>query len=79
MTLKNNRVLYENFINTSFLTLKFLETKNWSIVVWAAYVKKSKFFSIFSFRRVNYIFHKLFREHQARPIPTLYEPVVNFC
>jgi hypothetical protein len=33
-------------------------TKNWSIVVWAACVKKNDFFSIF-FRQVNYIFHKL--------------------
>jgi hypothetical protein len=30
-----------------------------SIAVWAARVKKNKFFSVFSFRRVNYIFHKL--------------------
>ena len=42
-----------------FLPLKFLETKKWSIAVWAAYVKKNNFFSIFSFGRVNYIFHKL--------------------
>jgi hypothetical protein len=27
-----------------------LETKNWSIAVWAACVKKNNFFSIFSFR-----------------------------
>jgi hypothetical protein len=40
-------------------SLKFLETKNWSIAVWAACVKKNIFFSFFSFRRVNYIFHKL--------------------
>jgi DNA-binding PadR family transcriptional regulator len=25
-----------------YLTLKFLETKNWSIAVWAACVKKNK-------------------------------------
>jgi hypothetical protein len=41
------------------LTLKFLETKNWSIADWAACVKKNNFFSIFTFKRVNYIFHKL--------------------
>jgi hypothetical protein len=36
-----------------------LETKNWLIAVWAACVKKNNFFSIFSFGRVNYVFHKL--------------------
>jgi hypothetical protein len=39
--------------------IPFLETKNWSIAVWAACVKKNKKNSIFSFRQVNYIFHKL--------------------
>jgi hypothetical protein len=39
--------------------LKFLETKNWLIAVWAACVKKNIFFSIFSFGWVNYIFYKL--------------------
>jgi hypothetical protein len=39
--------------------LKFLETKNWSILVWAACVKKNNFISFFSFGQVNYIFHKL--------------------
>jgi hypothetical protein len=43
-----------------YLTLKFLDTKNWWIAVWAACVKKNIFFSIFSFGQVNYIFHKLF-------------------
>jgi hypothetical protein len=42
-----------------YLPLKFLETKNWAIVVWAACLKKNNFFSIFSFGQVNYIFHKL--------------------
>jgi hypothetical protein len=39
--------------------LKFLETKNWLIADWTACVKIYLFISIFSFRRVNYIFHKL--------------------
>jgi hypothetical protein len=40
-------------------SLKFLETKNWSIAIWATCVK-ILFFSFFSFRWVNYIFHKVF-------------------
>jgi hypothetical protein len=59
--------------DTIGLTPKFLETKNWSIAVWAVCVKKINFFSIFSF------ISQAFREYQARPIPTLYEPVANFC
>jgi hypothetical protein len=41
------------------LLLKFLETKNWLIIVWAACVKKNILKKINSCRQVNYIFHKL--------------------
>jgi hypothetical protein len=58
--------------------LKFLETKNWSIAVWAACVKKNNFFNFFFWTSELHI-SQAFREHQARPIPTPYEPVVNFC
>jgi predicted transglutaminase-like protease len=50
-------------ISSSSHTLRLtpIETKNWSIAVWAACMKKNEFFSIFfkNFIQVNYIFHKL--------------------
>jgi hypothetical protein len=36
-----------------------LRLKNWSIAVWAACMKKNKFFSFYFSKRVNYIFYKL--------------------
>jgi hypothetical protein len=41
-------------------------------------VKKNKFFSIF-FWTSELRISQAFCEHQARPIPTLYEPMANFC
>jgi hypothetical protein len=63
---------------TTILPLKFLETKNWSTAVWAACVKKNIFFQFFLLDSELHI-PQAFREHQARPIPTLYDPVANFC
>jgi hypothetical protein len=57
--------------------LKFLKTKNWSIAVWAACVKKNNFILFFFWTSELHI-SQAFRKHQARQIPTPYEPVVNF-
>jgi hypothetical protein len=42
-------------------------------------VKNLFFFFIFSFWTSELHILQAFREHQARPIPTPYEPVANFC
>jgi hypothetical protein len=47
---------YDHLYN---LTPKIPWDQNWSIAVRAVCVKKNNFFSIFPFRWVNYIFHKL--------------------
>jgi hypothetical protein len=58
---------------------KFLETKNWSIAVWAACVKKNILFYIYFFSTSELHILQALWEHEARPIPTLCEPVVKFC
>jgi hypothetical protein len=59
--------------------LKFLETKFWSSAAWAA-LRDFFIFKILFFLGTNEPdFSQAFREHQARSIPTSYQPVVNFC
>jgi hypothetical protein len=42
-------------------------------------VKKNNLKKIKFFWMSELHISEAFREHQARPIPTPYEPVVNFC
>jgi hypothetical protein len=65
----------------SCYSLKFLETKFWSFTIWAASRKRIYFlkFNLMFFGTCELYFSQAFWQHQARSIPTPYEPVVNFC
>jgi hypothetical protein len=57
----------------------FFISLTWSIAIWAAYEKKKEKKINFHFWTSELHISQAFREHQARPILTLYEPVVKFC
>ena len=65
-------------MKVSYYCLKFLETKNWLDVVWAPCEKQNMFFKFFSFWTSELHNSQAFRQHQARLIPTPYDPMVNF-